>query len=91
MRLFLQWMAKKQLIWFFKVKKPDVILMDMGLPVKTGLEATKEIKENSDTTSIPIIALTANAMAEHRQKALEGGFDEFETKPVRLPSLLEKD
>ena len=71
-------------------EKPDVILMDMGLPVKTGLEATKEIKENSDTTSIPIIALTANAMAEHRQKALEGGFDEFETKPVRLPSLLEK-
>ena len=71
-------------------EKPDVILMDMGLPVKTGLEATKEIKENSDTTSIPIIALTANAMAEHRQKALEGGFDEFETKPVRLPSLIEK-
>ena len=71
-------------------EKPDVILMDMGLPVKTGLEATKEIKENSDTTSIPIIALTANAMAEHRQEALDGGCDEYETKPVRLPSLLEK-
>ena len=69
---------------------PDVILMDMGLPVKDGLQATKEIKENSDTANIPVIALTANAMAEHRQQALDGGCDEYETKPVRLPSLLEK-
>ena len=69
---------------------PDVILMDMGLPVKDGLQATKEIKENSDTANIPVIALTANAMAEHRQEALDGGGDEYETKPVRLPSLLEK-
>ena len=69
---------------------PDVILMDMGLPVKDGLQATKEIKENSDTANIPVIALTANAMAEHRQEALDGGFDEFETKPVRLPTLIEK-
>ena len=71
-------------------EKPDVILMDMGLPVKDGLQATKEIKENSDTANIPVIALTANAMAEHRQQALDGGCDEYETKPVRLPSLLEK-
>ena len=69
---------------------PDVILMDMGLPVKDGLQATKEIKENSDTANIPVIALTANAMAEHRQEALDGGCDEYESKPVRLPSLLEK-
>ena len=69
---------------------PDVILMDMGLPVKDGLQATKEIKENSDTANIPVIALTANAMAEHRQEALDGGCDEYETKPVRLPSLIEK-
>ena len=69
---------------------PDVILMDMGLPVKDGLQATKEIKENSDTANIPIIALTANAMAEHRQEALDGGCDEYETKPVRLPTLIEK-
>ena len=69
---------------------PDVILMDMGLPVKDGLQATKEINENSDTANIPVIALTANAMAEHRQEALDGGCDEYETKPVRLPSLLEK-
>ena len=69
---------------------PDVVLMDMGLPVKDGLQATKEIKENSDTANIPIIALTANAMAEHRQEALDGGCDEYETKPIPLPSLLEK-
>ena len=69
---------------------PDVILMDMGLPIKDGLQATKEIKEKSDTANIPVIALTANAMAEHRQEALDGGCDEYETKPVRLPSLLEK-
>ena len=69
---------------------PDVILMDMGLPIKDGLKSTKEIKENSDTASIPVIALTANAMAEHRQEALDGGCDEYETKPVRLPSLIEK-
>ena len=73
-----------------KNDSPDVILMDMGLPIKSGLEATKEIKENPNTVNIPIIALTANAMAEHRQEALDGGFDEFETKPVRLPSLIEK-
>ena len=69
---------------------PDVILMDMGLPIKDGLPATKQIKENSDTANIPVIALTANAMAEHRQEALDGGCDEYETKPVRLPSLIEK-
>ena len=69
---------------------PDVILMDMGLPIKDGLQATKEIKENSNTANIPVIALTANAMAEHRQEALDGGCDEYETKPVRLPSLIEK-
>ena len=69
---------------------PDVILMDMGLPIKDRLQATKEIKENSDTANIPVIALTANAMAEHRQEALDGGCDEYETKPVRLPSLIEK-
>ena len=73
-----------------KSDAPDVILMDMGLPIKSGLEATKEIKENPNTVNIPIIALTANAMAEYRQEALDGGFDEFETKPVRLPSLIEK-
>ena len=73
-----------------KSEMPNVILMDMGLPVKDGLQSTKEIKEDSTTRNIPIIALTAHAMAEHRQEALDGGCDEYETKPVRLPSLLEK-
>ena len=73
-----------------KSEIPDIILMDMGLPVKDGLQATKEIKEDSTTGNIPIIALTAHAMAEHKQEALDGGCDEYETKPVRLPSLLEK-
>ena len=83
-------MDRQEAIDMAQSETPDVILMDMGLPVKDGLQATKEIKENSDTANIPVIALTANAMAEHRQEALDGGCDEYETKPVRLPSLLEK-
>ena len=71
-------------------EKPDVILMDMGLPVKDGLQATREIKASGETKTIPIIALTANAMDEHRKEAREAGCDEYETKPVRLPSLIEK-
>jgi CheY-like chemotaxis protein len=58
--------------------------------VKDGLQATKEIKADSSTSSIPVIALTAHAMDEHRQEAMDAGCDEYETKPVRLPSLLEK-
>jgi CheY-like chemotaxis protein len=73
-----------------KSEMPDIILMDMGLPVKDGLQATKEIKADSSTSSIPVIALTAHAMDEHRQEAMDAGCDEYETKPVRLPSLLEK-
>ena len=83
-------MDGQEAIYMAQSETPDVILMDMGLPVKDGLQATKEIKENSDTANIPVIALTANAMAEHRQEALDGGCDEYETKPVRLPSLIEK-
>ena len=71
-------------------EKPDVILMDMGLPVKDGLQATREIKASGETKTIPIIALTANAMDEHRKEAREAGCDEYETKPVRLPSLIKK-
>lgn len=73
-----------------KSEEPDVILMDMGLPVKDGLEATREIKADEQTKSIPVIALTAHAMGEHRKQAMEAGCDEYETKPVRLPLLLEK-
>lgn len=69
---------------------PDLILMDMSLPVMDGLEATRQVKAAPETRSIPIIALTANALVEDREKALAAGCDDFDTKPVELPRLLEK-
>ena len=67
---------------------PDLILMDLSLPVIDGWEATRRIKTNPALRSIPIIALTAHAMTADREKALEAGCDAYETKPVQLPSLL---
>ncbi|MEP4766585.1 MAG: response regulator [Roseibium sp.] len=69
--------------------KPDLILMDMSLPVIDGWEATRQIKANPDTKAIPVVALTAHAMQSDRDKAMEAGCDEFYTKPVELPGLLE--
>jgi len=69
---------------------PGLILMDMSLPVMDGLEATRQVKAAPETRSIPIIALTANALVEDREKALAAGCDDFDTKPVELPRLLEK-
>ncbi len=69
---------------------PDLILMDLSLPIIDGWEATRQIKANPDTQSIPIIALTAHAMAGDEQKALEAGCDDYDTKPVNLKRLLEK-
>ena len=69
---------------------PDLVLMDMSLPVMNGWEATAEVKKDPDTQAIPVIALTAHAMAGDRDKALEAGCDDFDTKPVELPRLLEK-
>jgi two-component system cell cycle response regulator DivK len=69
---------------------PDLILMDMSLPVMHGWDATRAIKSSETTGSIPVIALTAHAMAGEREKALGAGCDEFDTKPVELPRLLEK-
>ena len=69
---------------------PDLILMDMSLPVMHGWDATREIKGDTAIRDIPVIALTAHAMTGDREKALEAGCDEFETKPVELPRLLEK-
>ena len=69
---------------------PDIILMDLSLPIIDGWEATRQIKSNPDTQSIPIIALTAHAMAGDEQKALEAGCDDYDTKPVNLNRLLEK-
>ena len=71
-------------------EKPDVILMDMSLPVMDGWEATRRVKAAPATRAIPVIALTANALVEDREKALAAGCDDFDTKPVELPRLLEK-
>ena len=69
---------------------PDIILMDMSLPVIDGWEATRRLKAEPNTRSIPIIALTALAMASDERMAREAGCDDFDTKPVDLPRLLEK-
>jgi CheY-like chemotaxis protein len=69
---------------------PDLILMDMGLPVLDGGEATRQIKAAPQTKHIPVIALTANAMTGDREKAMGAGCDDFDTKPVDLPRLLGK-
>lgn len=71
-------------------EKPDLILMDMSLPVINGWEATEKVKANPGTKHIPVIALTAHAMAEDREKCIAAGCDDFDTKPVELPRLLEK-
>jgi CheY-like chemotaxis protein len=69
---------------------PDIILMDMSLPVIDGWEATRRLKSAADTRDIPIIALTALAMASDERMAREAGCDDFDTKPVDLPRLLGK-
>ena len=71
-------------------ERPDMILMDLSLPVLDGWQATRQIKSTPDTRHIPVIALTAHAMAGDREKALSAGCDDFDTKPVELPRLLAK-
>ena len=69
---------------------PDLILMDMSLPVVDGWEATRQLKADEATRGIPVIALTAHAMASDEQKARDSGCDDFDTKPIELPRLLQK-
>lgn len=69
---------------------PDLILMDMSLPILDGWEATRQVKTNPATANIPVIALTAHAMAQDKADALAAGCDEFDTKPVELPRLMGK-
>lgn len=71
-------------------ENPDLILMDMSLPVMDGWAATQAIKADEALKAIPVIALTAHAMAGDREKAIEAGCDDYDTKPIELPRLLEK-
>jgi two-component system, cell cycle response regulator DivK len=73
-----------------KADAPELILMDMSLPIIDGWEATRQLKADPATASIPIIALTAHAMAADREKALEAGCNDYDTKPVELSRLLQK-
>ncbi len=71
-------------------EKPDLILMDLSLPVLSGWEAARQLKQSPETAAIPIIALSAHALEGERDRALVAGCDDFETKPVDIERLLEK-
>lgn len=70
--------------------KPEIVLMDMSLPVVDGWEATRRLKADASTAGIPVIALTAHALDSDREKALAAGCDDYDIKPIELPRLIEK-
>jgi two-component system cell cycle response regulator DivK len=80
----------QQALEFAAAEKPDLILMDMSLPVMDGWEATRRLKADAATKQIPIIALMAHAMPEDERKSRDAGCNDFDTKPIELPRLLEK-
>jgi len=80
----------EQAIELGRTERPDVILMDLGLPRVDGWEATRRLKADPSTRHIPIVVLSAHAMTNDRDKALQAGGDEFDTKPIRFQPLLEK-
>jgi two-component system cell cycle response regulator DivK len=73
-----------------RAERPDLVLMDMNLPEVDGWEATRQLKADADTADIPIVALTAHAMSDDRQKSLDAGCDDYDSKPVDLVRLLRK-
>ena len=73
-----------------RAAKPDLVLMDLSLPVLDGWEATRQLKSAPDTAGIPVIVLSAHAMPGDRERALDSGADDFETKPVRMEELSRK-